>query len=110
MRSGETDLGRTADSKPFENTAKTIAMVSKHEGILSVDCFKKGDDIFVIEMNCRISGHYPLAFLAGMNYPQQLIDWLNNKPTNPDLMKFETELYIIKDLAPMILCKGKMIK
>lgn len=105
MRSGETDLGRTADSKPFESTAKTIAMFSQHEGILSVDCFKKGDDVFVIEMNCRISGHYPLSYLAGMNYPQQLVDWLNGKPTNPELMKFETELYIIKDLMPMVLYK-----
>lgn len=110
MRSGETDLGRTADPNPFENTAKTIAKLSKHEGILSVDCFKRGGDVFVIEMNCRISGHYPLAYLAGMNYPQQLVDWLNGKPTNPELMKFETELYIIKDLVPMVLYSGEIAK
>ena len=105
MRSGETDLGRTADAFPFEESAKIIAANSKHEGILSVDCFKTPNGVFVIEMNCRISGHYPLAYLAGMNYPQQLIDWLNGKPTNPELMKFETNLYVVKDLQPMILYK-----
>ena len=103
MRSGETDLGRTAEATPFEDAAKKIASISKHEGILSVDCFKNENGIFIIEMNCRISGHYPLAFLAGMNYPQQLIDWLNGKPTNPQLMKFKTGLYIVKDLVPTIL-------
>ncbi len=103
MRSGETDLGRTAESSPFEEATKTIAMHSKHEGILSVDCFKTPNGIFIIEMNCRISGHYPLAYLAGMNYPQQLIDWLNNKPTNPKWLTFKTGLYIIKDLTPTIL-------
>ena len=107
MRSGETDLGRTADPIRFEEATKKIAAYSKHEGILSVDCFKNEKGIFIIEMNCRISGHYPLAYLAGMNYPQQLIDWLRGMPTNPDLFKFETELYIIKDLKPMVLYKNQ---
>ena len=60
----------------------------------------------VIEMNCRISGHYPLAYLAGFNYPQLVIDWMYGKETNPELIKFETDLYIIKDLVPTILRKG----
>jgi len=105
MRSGETDLGRTANSKPFEETAKRIIANSKHEGILSVDCFKNDKGIYVIEMNCRISGHYPLAYLAGINYPQQLVDWLRGMPTNMDYFNFETELYIVKDLIPTVLYK-----
>lgn len=106
MRSGETDLGRTANSQPFEPIAIKIAEFSKHEGILSVDCFKNDKGIFVIEMNCRISGHYPLSYLAGMNYPQQLVDWLRGMPSNPKHFNFETELYIVKDLKPTILYKG----
>ena len=58
-------------------------------------------------MNCRISGHYPLAYLAGFNYPQLIVDWMNGKPTDPELIKFETDLYIIKDLVPTVLTKGK---
>lgn len=107
MRSGETDLGRTVDPSPFENVARKISMNSNHHGICSIDCFEKGDEVYVIEMNCRISGHYPLAYLAGFNYPQLVVDWMNGKPTNPDLIKFETDLYIIKDLVPTILASGK---
>lgn len=107
MRSGETDLGRTADSAPFVENMKTIAAHSHHEGILSVDCFKNENGIFIIEMNCRISGHYPLAYLAGMNYPQLLVDWLRGLPTNKELLKFETELFIVKDLVPTVLENGK---
>lgn len=103
MRSGETDLGRTADSAPFEELAQRIAAVSGHEGILSVDCFKNERGIFLLEMNCRISGHYPLAHLAGVNYPQQLVDWLHGKPTNEELLRFRSGLYIVKDLMPTIL-------
>lgn len=110
MRSGETDLGRTADPTPFVETAKKIAVNSGHHGICSVDCFKKDGEIYVIEMNCRISGHYPLAYLAGFNYPQLVIDWMNGKGTNPDLLKFDTDLYIIKDLLPTILRKGNGVE
>lgn len=110
MRSGETDLGRTTDPKPFEHVAKVIASKSGHHGICSVDCFNKEGEIYVIEMNCRISGHYPLAYLAGFNYPQLIVDWMNGKDTNPELIKFEPELYIIKDLVPTVLCRGKSDK
>lgn len=103
MRSGETDLGRTAESIPFENVAQAISSVSRHEGILSVDCFKNEKGIFIIEMNCRISGHYPLAYLAGFNFPQLLVDWLSGKPTNYDLLQFKENLFIVKDLVPTIL-------
>lgn len=106
MRSGETDLGRTADPSPFVETAKKIAEKSGHHGICSVDCFLNNGEIYVIEMNCRISGHYPLAYLAGFNYPQLVVDWMNGKPTDLELIKFEPELYIIKDLMPTILSKG----
>lgn len=103
MRSGETDLGCTVNPNPFINIGKAISYTSNHHGICSVDCIMKDDDIFVIEMNCRISGHYPLAYLAGFNYPQLVIDWVNGLPTNPELLHFDTDLYIIKDLVPTIL-------
>lgn len=103
MRSGETDLGLTVSNKDFQDSAIKISAASKHEGILSVDCFKTEKGIFIIEMNCRISGHYPLAYLAGFNYPQLLSDWLHNKPTNKNLLQFKEGLYIVKDLVPTIL-------
>lgn len=105
MRSGETDLGRTANALPFEQISSKIADLSGHHGILSVDCFLTERGIYVIEMNCRISGHYPLAYLAGFNYPQLLLDWLNGKPTNEKLLEFKENLYIVKDLVPTILQK-----
>lgn len=105
MRSGETDLGRTVSSEPFEEMARLLSKNSKHKGILSVDCFNTEKGIFLIEMDCRISGHYPLAYLAGFNYPRQLVEWLNGNETNPELLKFEENLMIVKDLVPTVLCK-----
>lgn len=106
MRSGETDLGRTANSLPFEDIARKISINSHHEGILSVDCIKNESGIYVIEMNCRISGHYPLAYLAGFNYPQLLINWLNGCKTDHKLLQFKENLFVVKDLVPSILNMG----
>ncbi|MBR1807884.1 MAG: ATP-grasp domain-containing protein [Paludibacteraceae bacterium] len=103
MRSGETDLGRTTTSEPFESFAKKIAANSHHEGLLSVDCLKNDNGVFFIEFNCRISGHYPLSYLAGFNYPQIVVDWMNGKGINEHNLQFKEELYIIKDLVPMVL-------
>ncbi len=103
MRSGETDLGRTANPQIFEDAAKKISSKSGHHGILSVDCFRNEQGIFILEMNCRISGHYPLAYLAGFNYPQIVVDWMNGKPIDEKYLRFKEGLYIVKNLVPTIL-------
>jgi len=110
MRSGETDLGRTAQPEPFIEVGKKLANYSHHKGILSVDCFKTDKGISVIEMNCRISGHYPLSHLAGINYPQQLVEWVEGKPTNKEYFKFTPGLFITKDLQPLVLDTEEDIK
>ena len=55
----EIDLGRTVSNLPFIEATTKIAGASRMKE-LSVDCFKTEKGIFIIEMNCRISGHYPL--------------------------------------------------
>lgn len=103
MRSGETDLGRTASKEPFEKYTRLIAQHSRHEGLLSVDCIKNDKGIFFIEFNCRISGHYPMSYLAGFNYPQIVADWMNGRELNQSNMQFRENLFITKDLVPTIL-------
>lgn len=103
MRSGETDLGETVSNKNFVEVAKKIAKISKHQAILSIDVFVTDKGVYVTEMNCRISGHYPLSHLAGVNLPRQIVKWLNGEATDMSLMKFKEGLYITKTLVPTIL-------
>lgn len=103
MRAGETDLGQVVASKPFDGLAARLSELFRHEVILSVDCFDCSDELKVIEMNCRISGHYPLSHLAGINLPAQIIEWLERKPTNSRYFEYTEGLYITKDLVPRII-------
>lgn len=103
MRAGETDLGQVVDSDKFMTLGKKISTSLKHEVILSVDCFEYKGILKVIEMNCRISGHYPLSHLAGVDLPKQIVEWLNGDPTNMSNFTFNSDLYVMKDLTPRIL-------
>ncbi len=102
MRSGETDIGLTVDNKMFEGFAKRVSSLIKHVGVLSVDVFVCNDkEIYLIEMNCRISGHYPVAHCAGVNYPLQLIKWLRNEQTELSLLDYNRGIYVVKELQPI---------
>lgn len=103
MRSGETDLGLTVSNTPFVSLAKTIAQNSSHRGILSLDTFLVDGKVYLLEMNCRISGHYPISHMAGANYPKMLINWLQKKEAPSESFAFAEGLYIAKDLVPTIL-------
>lgn len=105
MRAGETDLGQTVNPDKFEFVSKKLSQLLKHKAILSVDCFDCDGVIKVLEMNCRISGHYPLSHLAGVNLPKQIVDWIEGKPTNKEYFNFNKGLYITKDLKPVVLKK-----
>ena len=103
MRAGETNVGQTTASKPFESIAKQLSTLIQHQGILSVDCLETSDGIYVMEMNCRISGHYPVSHLAGVDFPRQLMRWLSGGDTDPALLTLKENLFVTKALTPRII-------
>lgn len=101
MRAGETDIGQTVSPNKFMNIAKILSQTFKHSTILSVDCIESNKILNVIEMNCRISGHYPVSHIAGINLPKQILEWLEGKATNWDNFKFREGVIVTKDLNPI---------
>ena len=102
MRAGETDIGETVSNKSFKAISQKLSNLLKHRGILSLDCFENESGIFLLEMNCRISGHYPISHCAGVNVPKQIIEWLNLKETNPNNLNFKEGIFVCKELKPII--------
>lgn len=100
MRAGETDIGETVSSEIFEDSAKIIHNLLSSKVILSVDCFVNKGQIYFIEINCRISGHYPVSHVAGVNLPQQIINWIQEKKTDHNLLTIQEGVRVTKDLVP----------
>lgn len=103
MRAGETDVAITVDSKPFEIVSKTISMGLRHIALLDMDCIQTKDGtLFVLELNCRFGGQYPFTHNAGVNIPQQIIDWLKDKGNNPSLLSYKIGVRSCKEILPVI--------
>lgn len=99
MRSGETDIAETVNSKMFEMIGRKISEKLKHIANLDVDCFVTDEgDIYVLEMNCRFGGQYPFTHNAGVNVPLQIVKWLNGEATNMTILTQKDGVRCCKEL------------
>lgn len=104
MRAGETDIAEIVDNGVFLSTAKKISQSLKHVANLDVDCFiTENNEIIVLELNCRFGGQYPFSHIAGANFPLQIIEWIENKPTNQDFITANVGVLGCKELIPIVL-------
>jgi carbamoyl-phosphate synthase large subunit len=104
MRAGETDIAQIVDNKIFINVSKTISNSLKHIGNLDVDCFMTDiGEIYILEMNCRFGGQYPFSHLSGVDFPAQIIRWVNNLSTENELITPKIDIIACKEILPVVL-------
>ncbi len=102
MRAGETDIAETVSAVPFENIAIKLSTKLGHIANLDVDCFMTENGyIYVLELNCRFGGQYPFSHLAGVDFPKQIIEWLNGRTTEKSLTTAKIGIRGCKDLTPV---------
>lgn len=102
MRAGETDIAEIVDSTSFIPIAMKLSKSLGHIANLDVDCFVAEDgEVYVLELNCRFGGQYPFSHLAGVNFPKQIIEWYDGKPTNEKLITPTIGIRSCKDLYPV---------
>lgn len=83
VRGGEINKGITAKGYVFEFLKKKLHTLNGAAGCVTMQLFYNPNNhhIKAIEMNPRFGGGYPLAYLAGANYPQFIIqEYLLNEP------------------------------
>lgn len=104
MRAGETDIAQYVENTPFLDASIAISQSLKHIGNLDVDCFiTESKEICVLEMNCRFGGLYPFSHLSGVDFPAQIVRWLDNLPTDEKLIIPQYNIIACKELLPVIL-------
>lgn len=87
MRSGETDCAITVADIELMRIGEKIANLSHHLGNLDVDVFKnKNGKNYILEMNARFGGGYPFSHLAGVDLPKAIINWLNGRQVEMNLL------------------------
>ncbi|MFA6677801.1 MAG: ATP-grasp domain-containing protein [Bacteroidales bacterium] len=104
MRAGETDIAEIVDSSIFEPVTRLISKRLGHIANLDVDCFvTDSNEIYVLEMNCRFGGQYPFSHLSGVDFPKQILLWLEGKGTDPELVTPKIGIKGCKDIVPRIM-------
>ncbi|MCE8465159.1 ATP-grasp domain-containing protein [Bacteroides nordii] len=104
MRSGETDIAQIVDSTMFIPISQNIANHLCHIANLDVDCFvAPNGNIYVLEMNCRFGGQYPFSHLSGVDFPKQIINWLQGGKTDISLLSPQIGVMGCKELCPVVL-------
>ncbi len=99
MRAGETDGAIIVENNHLFNLAKKLSDKLKHVGNLDVDCFKVGNEFYILEMNCRFGGQYPFSHLAGVDFPKAIINMLENKKIENDLVTPKVGVNGIKEIV-----------
>ena len=103
MRAGETDIAMTVPAKPFNRLARMLSKNLRHIGNLDVDIIKTKDGkMYVIELNARFGGQYPFVHNAGANYPQQIVNWLLDEPTDDTCLIPRSG---VKSCKELVICK-----
>ncbi len=106
MRAGETDIAEIVDSTIFAPIGKKLSTTLGHVANLDVDCFLAEDGtIYVLELNCRFGGQYPFSHNAGVNFPKQIVAWLEGKGTDMNLCTPDIGTVSAKELTPVIISR-----
>jgi carbamoyl-phosphate synthase large subunit len=104
MRAGETDIAEIVDKSLFEPIGMVLAKNLNHIANLDVDCFiTETNEVYILEMNCRFGGQYPFSHIAGVDFPAQIINWINGLPTDKHLITPNVGTMGCKDLKLVII-------
>ena len=90
MRGGETDRAEAVAPTDFEAIARRIAEAVPHPGTIDVDVIVDGEGTpYVIDVNPRFGGGYPLSHLAGARVPNAYVAWSVGKSVTDDWLEYE---------------------
>lgn len=80
----EAEIVTTINDAEIENTAKTLSLIFRHQGIIDIDVVKHAGKIYILDVNFRFGGSYAFSHAAGANVPAALLAWAQGNNANPD--------------------------
>ncbi|MDR5674227.1 ATP-grasp domain-containing protein [Halalkaliarchaeum sp. AArc-GB] len=96
MRAGETDKAVSVDEPELMEIGKTVGETLGHLGPLDIDCFYDGDRAYVMELNARFGGGYPLTHLAGGDFVAAAVSIGSGEKVDPRIGDFDSGTHMIK--------------
>ncbi|MEW5834105.1 MAG: ATP-grasp domain-containing protein [Pseudomonadota bacterium] len=100
MAGGETQHGETIEHAALLSLASKLANDMRSVGPLDVDFIEAEDgQLYVLDLNPRFGGAYPVAHVAGADFPGLVVDMVRGKPVMPRVGDYRRSVYMLKDVA-----------
>ena len=95
-RFGETMQAETSNNPILIDEGLRLGKKLGHVGPLDIDCFLQGGKPFLIELNPRFGGVYPLSQLAGADFPELIIKMIKGERIKPQIGHFQAGVIMMK--------------
>lgn len=102
MRAGETDKAVSVLDRDLMDQCSYIIKAIGLTGQIDMDLFKASNGFYLLDVNPRFGGGYPLAYECGCNFPGYILRNLNGNPNPPVIGDYPPGIYMFKKDAYII--------
>lgn len=95
-RAGETDKAVSVDNQALLNLGSKVGTALGHHGPVDVDCFETDRGPFVLELNARFGGGYPLTHLSGGGFVEAALALAGGEDTTDQVGRFDVGVIMAK--------------
>lgn len=95
-RAGETDKAVSVDDPALLKVGRAVGDALGHHGPIDIDCFRTDEEVFVLELNARFGGGYPLTHLAGGGFVEAALALATGQGPEDRLGEFEAGVHMTK--------------
>lgn len=97
IRSGESDKAISLNDEKIFSLVKDMAKAFDLIGPLCCDIFMKDGKFYILEINPRFGGSYPMAHSCGVNFPRYILNNMKGIINKQEIGNFENNVYMIKN-------------
>lgn len=99
MRAGETDQAKTCRHPALLELGIRLGETLNVVGPMDVDLILNQGIPFIIDINPRFGGGYPMAHLAGADYPGLICRMLRGETLTPRIGEFQSDVIMLKEYS-----------
>jgi len=111
VRAGEVERALTQKDENLDNIVRKVVQAYKPRGVINIQFIYNNDteEYYLLEINPRFGGGYPLSYHAGANFPKLLLDcYIKKKKTSR--IDYIENLYMFRYDKAVYVKKGELIE
>ncbi len=110
VRGGEVERGVTQKDPRINDIVEKFTAHYKPRGVINVQFMVSKDGVFLMEINPRFGGGYPLSHHAGANFPKLLLKYIRGEKLERMGMNYVENFYMFRFDQAVYVSEGEKVK